>query len=280
MLQFGDSFDYNNRNSKEFNIQIVRINNLDVPLGLQKEILKGSTNFYKYRADHYGSLYSDVLSFEIYLIKNTCNGDSAFTKEEIREIIGWLTSPHTPKKFHMYNFEYEHEEEYDYYGLFTDIQYEFTNAGNDGKPAAIIATFVCDSPFGWVSRTETLKIQDNTSVTVVVDSDEWEDYIYPCIKVEMDNIIGATNRLFSIVNISDDSHKFEMSASDNQVFWIDSQKMTLYDNIGLLNLDCLNLADEGYIYLPRLVNGRNELILSGHCTVTITWEEPRKTGAW
>lgn len=280
MVQFGESFDYNGRNSKEFDIQIVRIDNLDVPLGLTREISKGSTNFYKNRADHYGTSYSDVLAFEIHIIKNTCDNDSSFSKNDIRTINAWLTSPTTPKKLHMYNFENEDEEEYDYYGLFTDIRYEFTNVGDNGKPAAIIASFICDSPFGWVTKNQEIEVTTDTIATIVVDSDEWENYIYPLIKVETDNVIGATSRIFSIENTSDNNRKFEITISDNNTFWIDSEKLTIYDEIGLIDLDSLNISDEGYIYLPRLINGNNNFILSGNCTVTFTWKEPRKTGAW
>lgn len=280
MLQFGESFDYNGKNSKDFNLRMVRIDNLDVSVGLTREISKGPTNFYKKRANHYGTTYSDVLSFEIHLIKDECGDEySPFTKNDIRNINAWLTSPNVPKKLHVYNFETENQEEYDYYGLFTDVAYDFIGGDGNNLPAAIKLTFTCDSPFGYVSKTQIVEATTNTLVTIQVENDEWEEYVFPLIKVETDNLEGATERTFSIINTSDNDRTFSIKISDKNTFWIDSQKKTIYDELGLFDLSSLNVEDIGYFYLPRLLNGENNLIISGNCTLTFSWEECRKTGA-
>lgn len=284
MVQFGEYFEYNNRSSKEFNLKIVRIDDLDIPTGLSKEIVKGTTNFYRKRPAHYGTTYNDDFSFEIHLIKDTNKDDSpSFTKDEIRRINAWLTSPTVPKKFHMYNYEEEQSDEYDYYGLFTNIEYAINDSANFGAPAAIIATFTCDSPYGWVSKIQTIEAAEtDTKVTakIFVDSDELEDYVFPLIYIEPKNISGSTTRKFILLNKSDNNKKIQINVSDNHSFYIDSKKMKIYDSLGLMTIDDLGVSDIGTFYLPRLVNGINTITITGQCKVTITWEEPRKVGAY
>lgn len=284
MLQFGEYFEYNDRNSTEFNLKIVRIDNIEIPVGLGREIVKGSTNFYRKRPSYYGTSYIDDFSFDIHFIKDPCKGETpSFTKDEIRRINAWLTSPSIPKKFHMYNYEEENSEEYDYYGLFTNIEYAINDSSNWGGPAAITATFTCDSSYGWVNKTQVIESVNDSStiaIDVIIDSDELEEYIYPLLYIEPDNISGSGTRNFILLNKSDQNNQLQINVSDNHSFYIDSKKMKIYDSIGLMTIDDLGIEDVGSFYLPRLVNGVNHLEISGQCKVTIFWEEPRKVGAY
>lgn len=85
--------------------------NNDVPFAMNRNILKGEMNRYRSNPNHMGTAWTDVLSFNISVIKDPCifpeYQEAFFTEEEVDEINKWLTSPDYPIVLHMYDYEYK-----------------------------------------------------------------------------------------------------------------------------------------------------------------------------
>lgn len=111
MGQYGKYFDYNGQSSERFNLITGGYNVEDYVFGLEREIDHSELNRYRSYANTYGTVYEDVLTFPLLFIKDPCkftnNDDLRFTRQEIREINAWLTSPHFPRLFHMHDEDAE-----------------------------------------------------------------------------------------------------------------------------------------------------------------------------
>lgn len=70
----------------------------DISLALERDMEMGDTNKYRIEPNFFGDKWSSPLAFELHIIKHTCKygnqTELAFSQSEIREITGWLTSPH------------------------------------------------------------------------------------------------------------------------------------------------------------------------------------------
>lgn len=171
----------------------------EVILGLQREMEQGSTNTYRVEANYYGDRWSDVLQFEIHLMKNPCvynNQDELkFTKNEIRQITRWLTSPHKPQ---WIKFEYKEDVDNDV----TNYKCWFSNIETwvVGENVYGLKLFVsCTTPFGYTDDIEsTYTIGSYSNVIVENNSDELESYCYPKVIIE-----PKANTGIYICNLSD-----------------------------------------------------------------------------
>lgn len=169
----------------------------DVPLGLQRTIIKGETNRYRVKSNHIYATYDDSLEFEIHIMKNINSNnysqtELAFTKTEIRQITRWLTSTTFPQLFHTIDCD---DETLDYCGLFTNIE-----AFAVGKVVyGFILTFVNDSPFAYSDViTNSFSLNGSLSKVITNDSDLLDDYLYPIIRIK-----PKENTDFYICNLSD-----------------------------------------------------------------------------
>lgn len=283
MGQYGKYFEYNGESSERYNLVTGGYSVNEYEFGLKRNVDRTEMNKYRNYTYTYGTIYDDVLSFPILFMKDPCkfsnNDELRFTRQEIREINAWLTSPHYPKLFHMYdqdpievqcswhfdeseskyiatvvssgrgygylistdgNFTVtnlstgetysnprtkvyasegdelsivvdaiaetiyvetgevdeedvpiteeatvyqmptvkitESEDEYDYFGLFTEATSEDTGI------FALEFQFECDSPFAW-SKEKSVTITGQGG-TVYNNGDEYDDYVYPMIVVE------------------------------------------------------------------------------------------------
>lgn len=283
MGQYGKYFEYNGESSERYNLVTGGYSVNEYEFGLQRNVDRTEMNKYRSYTYTYGTIYDDVLSFPILFMKDPCkfsnNDELRFTRQEIREINAWLTSPHYPKLFHMYdqdpievqcswhfdeseskytatiissgrgygylintdgNFTVtnlstgetysnprtkvyasegdelsivvdaiaetiyvetgeldeegvpiteeatvyqmptvkitESEDEYDYFGLFTEVSSEDTGI------FVLEFQFECDSPFAW-SKEKSITLTGQGG-TVYNNGDEYDDYIYPKITVE------------------------------------------------------------------------------------------------
>lgn len=172
----------------------------EVMLGMSREMEMGSTNTYRVEANYYGDKWSDVLQFEIHIIKSPClysdQTEMRFSKEEIRQITRWLTSPHYPQ---WIKFEYKVDDNnpvVNYKGWFSNIETWVVGGHVYG-----LRLFVsCTTPFGYTDDIVHSHLDITTYKNVIVsnDSDELESYCYPQITIEPKSNTGVY-----ICNLSD-----------------------------------------------------------------------------
>lgn len=277
MAQYGSSFIYNNRSSEEFNLIIGGFQNKDTVLNISRTIEKSSMNKYRHKVNTYGVNYSDVLSFTIQLIKDPCKysdqEDMRFSRAEIREIAAWLTSPITPRLFHMFNYPDDNDMEYDYYGMFTGIE------AQDNGVYSITCTFECNTPYA-LSPEQSVVITDGQGI-INNPSDEYEDYVYPTI------VITPTSTELNpysirLINESDGNRSItlnKMKRGDTVI--MDCHKMTIKNSSGsLFNFEDLNIDVVEYIYWFRLLHGDNSIKVVGDASVEFIFRYPVKVGAY
>ena len=109
MAQYGKSFVYNGVSSEKYNLILGGFKTVDTTLNNPRTIEKGSMNKYRHTVNTLGVNYDDVLKFSIMIMKDPCkytsHDDLRFTREDIRQISAWLTSPISPRLYHMYNYD-------------------------------------------------------------------------------------------------------------------------------------------------------------------------------
>lgn len=287
MAKFGKYFTYNGRSMESLGtkLRIVSFNNADeIDTGLERELIKGEVTKYRYRANHLGAKYSDVISFTINVMKDPCiypQNELAFSTNEIRNVTSWLTSPATPRLFHMYDNSnaMAHDELLDYYGVFTNIDYHVIN----GKVYGLILTMTCDSPFAYTQEI-VKELPANSTTTIKNNSDELESYIYPYIE-----IYPTANTDFTFQNVTDKKSITFTGLLKNNTVYMDCQSLILKQLAGnvsgvsgasQIGFTDLGVTDVGKIYWPRLVSGNNSIKITGSATVTLKYRELRKVGAY
>lgn len=277
MAQYGSSFIYNNRSSEEFDLIIGGFESKSTVLNIDRAVEKSSMNKYRHKVNTYGVNYSDVLSFTIQLIKDPCKYSDQeslrFTRAEIREIAAWLTSPITPRLFHMFNYPDNTDMEYDYFGMFINIE------AQDNGVYSINCTFECNTPYA-LSSEQSIVITGGQGV-VTNPSDEYEDYVYPTV------IITPTSTELNpysirLINESDGNRSItlnKMKRGDTVI--MDCQKMTIKNSSGsLFDFEDLNIDVVEYIYWFRLLHGDNSIRVVGDATVEFVFRYPVKVGAY
>lgn len=124
---FGRYFTYNDASSEDFGIMLGGFStDVEVPLGLTRDVLRGSLNKQRSTPNFMGTSYTDVLIFTISVVKDPCSplipeGEYIFTEDEIDDLASWLTAPNYPTLFHMYDYEPDVYKKYDYYAVCQDI---------------------------------------------------------------------------------------------------------------------------------------------------------------
>ena len=276
------SFDYNGHNSAEFDLMIGGISiSDDIPLGLSREILAGSINRYRSTLHHMGTQWSDVLQFELSFVKNPCEypnqADMIFTEYEINKIAAWLTSPDYPILFKMYDDDLESFTRFNYFGLFSDLQPQIL----DGDIVGLTCTFRTSSPFAWTDViTKSYEITESANLNVPTQTAEYNREIYPLITVTPSNVGNPGRVDITITNHTDNDRSITMSLLKEITTYIDCQNSRIYDANGLISMEDVGIGDLTYIYWPRLYYGNNQIEITGDATVTFSWREPRKVGAY
>lgn len=282
MGQYGNSFHYNGKSSSEFNLMIAGFQVIDIPLNLKRSTMISSMNRYRHRVNMYGINYDSVLGFTLQLIKNPCShqiidsNELKFTRAEIREISAWLTSPISPRLFHMTDFESkngQNEDEYDYYGVFTNVE------ASDNGIYCLECTFECTTPYA-LSGEQTITIEQGEGI-VVNQSDEYEDYVYPTIIIEPTSTLLAPYDI-TLTNDTDDGKSITLkNMKRGDTVTMDCEKMTIKNKSGsLISFDDLDIDALDYIYWFRLLHGNNRILISGDATVTFVFRYPVKVGAY
>mgnify|MGYP000849429032 FL=1 len=221
--------------------------------------------------------YADVTSGNMYV-----RDIDYFTSSDIRKISAWLTSPQYPRLFKFIGSDY-FQEEIEYFATITSIETE-----NVGFPCELKFTVTCDAPFGYSPETiyqgvSRIVISDSGAIgmepyDVVINnnSDCYEDYIYPVIKLEItdDSTINITNQT--------DNGSISFDAKQGDHICIDSKMLKVYNYVTnkAIPLSQLGITDVANIYWPRLCYGENNIFITGNANVTISYREYRKAGVF
>lgn len=123
---YGRYFYYNSHTSQEYGLMIAGLSTDNaVPLGLSRQVMKGSMNRFRKVPNFMGTAYADTLQFSVQIIKDQClvsdYADMVFTEDEVDEITSWITAPDYPTLFHMYDYEPDVFKKYDYFAVCSDI---------------------------------------------------------------------------------------------------------------------------------------------------------------
>ena len=282
---YGRYFSYNGETSLSYGLIIAGFEVSDeIPFAMNREILSGTLNRYRNRTNHMGTKWADVLTFQVSMIKDVCENPSqeqlAFTEDEVNAINAWLTSPDYPTLFHMYDFEDGSGNivnyKYDYFGVFSDITPQVLN----GEVFGFTMTFTTDSPFAWTQEiTKTFECSDGDTISFAVNSAEKYREIYPVITITPPRVEGGTYTDIQIHNNTDGKDlTLNVLGADDTV--IDCRHCKISNYSGLVSFEDLGITDVDYIYWPRLYNGQNSFDISGDCTITFKYREPRKVGAY
>lgn len=395
---YGKYFTYDNEASTDYGLMIGGFQVDDVPLAMNRELLKGTLNRYRNRVNHMGTQWSDVLEFTISFIKDPCNkshqSNMIFTEDEVDAINTWLTSPDYPILFHMYDYDFERDgsgdnmilidnqdtssidveitaegymqtsyriengdlvgigvipsddkegppelisvnqydnylsisfsdsdfiraitslsvagteyqeiktndwlatyssgntyqnsymklvnkslflnQKYNYFGLFSNVEAETFC----GDIIGLTATFTTDSPFAWTDMiTKTFDVSDGDTITFNVKNSEKYREIYPVIKIQTP-LVGGTRSDITIHN-NVDGYELKLNFEDSVT--IDCAHTKISNESGIISFEDLGITDTDYIYWPRLYNGENSFTVTGDCTLTFEYREPRKVGAY
>lgn len=249
----------------------------DTSFGMSREIYKGVFSKVRKIPNFMGAEYSDVLTFSVHAVKDTCKdpNDAYFSEDEADAIISWITEVSYPALFHMYDYGDNVASKYDYFAVCNDIQPQEIG----GEIVGFDMSFITNSPYAW---TEEVKY-DYTNVgtlnhSIFVQNSERQGLIFPIITVGVQLSEPVQPVEVTIKNAAD-AESLTLTLTHTETT-IDCQRSMIYANDTFLSFEDLGLTDVAHIYWPRLYNGDNTLILTGDADFTVKFREPRKVGAY
>lgn len=277
----GEDFLFNGRYLSEFGFVMAKPSTED-ETGLNREILKGSTNLHRAKAVHYGAVYNSTITLPLFIVKNPCDSlGEKISPIELRRLQAWLTSSKFPKPLHLMT---KTGHMIEYYGIFSEI-FPYSYNGLNG----LNIKFTCDSPFAY--DTKKMKVIGNNNSNGIVkniycDTDELNDFIYPVIEFMPKN---AGQILFK--NQTDEnnimtlnlSQKFSKVIIDCNLKRImaDGNHLSL-DDVGwnIQHITDFNNVNTGVykMYWFRLLPGKNIVNITGNGTFIITYKNLLKLG--
>lgn len=279
------SFVFNGINSEDFNVIIAWIDSPEPNTainGLNREVKKSTANKIKSKVNVYGSNNTDVITFSFSIVR--IDGTEIAREESIR-INQWLTSSPLPQ---LLRFNDNDSYMLHYYAVCTQIKDVIVGGRLIGKDLI----FETNSTFAFMKKFE--KSFDVTETQIFYlnnTADTYDGIYYPVITVStssesviIENVTDRKSVTLDMTNITTDD-------SGNKIIKINCQDMTLVDsNDKLVPISELGW-DENYksyvsstndymtnIYWFRLLNGMNEIKITGDCTFKIECEYPRKAG--
>lgn len=264
-----DTFYYNDKWLSDFNMKLFDAE--DVQTFPTKEMISIDMNSESSKLKVLGSKFSDTLELKALICKDPDFYDEyeemKFSSYDIRNIKSWLMSPKRTLELVPYTIN-QYTDNISYFGMFTDIQPFIVS----GECYGLYITFVCDSPYGYSALyTQSYDMANRVSLSDVFEntSDEYEDYLYPEIKVYLSNYQEST---LTIKNYSDNENYMTIKIPNCTEFTIDTYNMLVYDE----NKNALLLSDLGWdaseifdynnvgtgsynLYWLRFVHGTNNL---------------------
>jgi hypothetical protein len=201
------------------------------------------------------------------------NDSDYLTSNNIRIINAWLTSPQYPKLLKFIGDDY-FSEEIEFFATITEVSTEHASL-----PYELTYTVTCDSQWGYTPLI-LCKITSSSTLTreysIQNNSDCWEDYVYPTIKVS-----PKSHGIITIKNKTDNDRTMKINALKSDDFYIDCRNLKIYDiTKSIVSFEDLGIEDIDNIYWPRLAYGENIFEFTGDATFEISYREPRKVGAF
>ena len=232
----------------------------DLSTGLNRTIMETEMNSIRYKPSQYATVYDGCLEFSFAIFKTN---EEPITYAESRSLNKWLTGARQHKKL-----VFPGEQDIYYMAICTELTDVIYN-GHNGKSLI----FRTDSPYGYSSPiTKTIKVTDSQSLKLFGDSDDGNYYPTITIKAESDDV--------EIENITDgNSLKINFEQLDDKKVIVDCERMRVTDKDGkLIPVYKIGWDDTDNIYWLKLLNGQNNITVTGNCTLSITTSFPRKVG--
>lgn len=233
----------------------------------------------KYDPTYTPYLDNGILKFSMNYTADIKNGiiipnDSDYlTSNNIRIINAWLTSPQYPRLLKFIGDDY-FSEEIEFFATITEVSTEHASL-----PYELTYTVTCDSQWGYTPLILCKTTSSSTltrEYSIQNNSDCWEDYVYPTIKVS-----PKSHGIITIKNKTDNNGTMRINALKNDDFYIDCRNLKIYDiTKSIVSFEDLGIEDIDDIYWPRLAYGENIFEFTGDATFEISYREPRKVGAF
>lgn len=268
--QFGTL--YSNNYSFKMGVMRNPCRNKNVVPELKNGILKYDPTYTPY-------LDNGIIKFPMNYTADIKNGiiipnDSDYlTSNNIRIINAWLTSPQYPRLLKFIGDDY-FSEEIEFFATITEVSTEHASL-----PYELTYTVTCDSQWGYTPLILCKTTSSSTltrEYSIQNNSDCWEDYVYPTIKVS-----PKSHGIITIKNKTDNNRTMKINALKSDDFYIDCRNLKIYDiTKSIVSFEDLGIEDIDDIYWPRLAYGENIFEFTGDATFEISYREPRKVGAF
>lgn len=276
MYSNATSFTYNNKSLNDFSHKMIigYLDKQDDSFGLDREIATGSTTMNRNIYHAYNTKYSGRLGFQITLLHED---QERFSMEEISEITRWLTSPKSYRKLEFYDCT-GNKNDVIYYAIVTKVTPSLA-----GGIAGLKIDFECNASYGFIEKEVSLDTANtlnssnhNGSITITCDSDELEEYVYPTLLINYSQQWENTK----ITNYSDNNSVMDLYDTKGN-YEINCQHQVIkQDGTNIVLSKIFKMDTLKKLYWLRLVPGENKIEITGRCTTTIKWLEPKKVGAF
>ena len=210
----------------------------------------------KYDPTYTPYLDNGILKFSMNYTADIKNGiiipnDSDYlTSNNIRIINAWLTSPQYPRLLKFIGDDY-FSEEIEFFATITEVSTEHASL-----PYELTYTVTCDSQWGYTPLILCKTTSSSTlprEYSIQNNSDCWEDYVYPTIKVS-----PKSHGIITIKNKTDNDRTMKINALKSDDFYIDCRNLKIYDiTNSIVSFEDLGIEDIDDIYWPRLAYGEN-----------------------
>ena len=224
-------------------------------------------------------LDNGILKFSMNYTADIKNGiiipnDSYYlTSKIIRIINAWLTSPQYPRLLKFIGDDY-FSEEIEFFATITELSTEHASL-----PYELTYTVTCDSQWGYTPLILCKTTSSSTlprEYSIQNNSDCWEDYVNPTIKVS-----PKSHGIITIKNKTDNGRTMKINALKSDDFYIDCRNLKIYDiTKSIVSFEDLGIEDIDDIYWPSLAYGEIIFEFTGDATFEISYREPRKVGAF
>lgn len=230
-------FDNISLSSKKF-ISVNFEEDTSLPSSINREMDSSEMNKFRPEVTGFGTKYSEVLAFDLHLMKDDSYYGSQeeleIAQAEYEDMVVWLSSPQTHQ---WLTITKEDGSTVKVKGYFSSI----IPHDKWGICYGLVCTFTCNSPFSYVEKKIDKQISQVTNFLVENTSSEKYDYIYPSMK-----ITPTGNEEIFIHNLSDseilDNGLLSITADkDNNVLLL-MQKIGTY--AGTHNLTVTYLYDD------------------------------------
>lgn len=279
-----DSFIFNGVNSSDFDLIICWFDEgVDASInGLTREIQKSESTKNKIKHNVYGTENTDTITFSFAISK--VDGREILREESIR-INQWLTSSPLPQ---LLKFNDKDSYMLNYYAVCTEINDKVIGGRLVGKEL----TFETNSNYAFQNKIEkTFDVVGEHTFSLINTSDSYDGIYCPIITISatsdnivIENITDEKSVTLNMSNIIVDENglKTIILNCENMTITDMNDKLVYASDLGW-NVDYQSYVSttDSYItniYWFRLLQGVNQIKITGDCTFKIKCEFPRKAG--